>query len=111
MPDIFAKPSRPFSEERTYKILFLEAETADISFLSRLEEILSLSENPKQPSTTVYLKNTENTNIERAQELKYSLEYTSLKDITRSVSICFDPDDWETLIDEDKQLMAEYAAF
>jgi len=77
----------------------------------RLEEILSLSENPKQPSTTVYLKNTENTNIERAQELKYSLEYTSLKDITRSVSICFDPDDLETLIDEDKPLMAEYAAF
>jgi len=39
------------------------------------------------------------------------LEYTSLKDITSSVSICFDPDDLQTLIDEDKPLMEEYAAF
>ena len=39
----------------------------------RIEEILSLSENPKQPSTTIYLKNNEQTNLERAQEIKYSL--------------------------------------
>ena len=77
----------------------------------RLEEILSLSENPKQPSTTVYLKKDENTNIERAQELKYTLEYTCLKDITRSVSVCFDPDDMDTLITEDAPLMAEYAKY
>ena len=77
----------------------------------RIEEILSLSENPKQPSTTVYLKEEEETDRVRAQELKYTLEYTSLKDITSSVSICFDPDDLQTLIDEDKPLMEEYAAF
>ena len=59
----------------------------------RIEEILSLSENPKQPSTTVYLKENENTDNVRAQEIKYSLEFTSLRDITSSVSICFDPDD------------------
>ncbi len=77
----------------------------------RIEEILSLSENPKQPSTTVYLKEEEETDRVRAQELRYTLEYTSLKDITSSVSICFDPDDMQTLIDEDKPLMEEYAAF
>jgi DNA-directed RNA polymerase II subunit RPB1 len=77
----------------------------------RIEEILSLSENPKQPSTTVYLKNSERTDRVRAQELKYSLEYTCLKDITASVSICFDPDDLQTLIEEDKPLMEEYAQF
>jgi len=77
----------------------------------RIEEILSLSENPKQPSTTVYLKEEEETDRVRAQELRYTLEYTSLKDITSSVSICFDPDDLQTLIDEDKPLMEEYAAF
>ena len=77
----------------------------------RIEEILSLSENPKQPSTTVYLKEEEETDRVRAQEIKYTLEYTSLKDITSSVSICFDPDDMQTLIDEDKPLMEEYKAF
>ena len=57
----------------------------------RIEEILSLSENPKQPSTTIYLKEEDQTSIEKAQELKYSLEYTSLRDITNTISICFDP--------------------
>jgi len=79
--------------------------------LPRIEEILSLSENPKQPSTTVYLRRDEQTDIERAQELKYSLEYTSLGDVTKSVSICFDPDNMATLIADDKPLMDEYAQF
>ena len=77
----------------------------------RIEEILSLSENPKQPSTTIYLKKNHCADIERAQELKYSLEYTSLKDVTENVSICFDPDNLVTLIDEDKPLMEEYAKY
>ena len=77
----------------------------------RIEEILSLSENPKQPSTTVYLKPREQTDIERAQELKYSLEYTSLDEVIKSVSICFDPDNMVTLIEEDRPLMEEYAQF
>ena len=45
----------------------------------RIEEILSLSENPKQPSTTIYLNEDEKKDRVRAQEIKYSLEYTSLK--------------------------------
>jgi DNA-directed RNA polymerase beta' subunit len=77
----------------------------------RIEEILSLSENPKQPSTTIYLKEEESTDNVRAQEIKYTLEYTSLRDITTSVSICFDPDDLQTLINEDKPLMEEYSQF
>lgn len=77
----------------------------------RIEEILSLSENPKQPSTTIYLKEDESADNVRAQEIKYTLEHTSLRDITTSVSICFDPDDLQTLINEDKPLMEEYSRF
>ena len=77
----------------------------------RIEELLSLSENPKNPSVTVFLSPDQQTNIEKAQELKYELEFTSLKDVTKTVSICFDPDDMNTLIEEDKPLMEEYAKF
>ncbi len=77
----------------------------------RIEEVLSLSENPKNPSITVYLKGDEGQEIERAHELRYMLEYTSLREITQTVSVCFDPDDMSTLIEEDKPLMAEYARF
>ena len=77
----------------------------------RVEEILSLSENPKKPSVTIHLKETERDDIQKAQELKYTLEYTSLRDVVDSVSICFDPDEMTTLIEEDKPLMAEYNEF
>jgi len=77
----------------------------------RIEEILSLSENPKQPSTTIYLKESEQTKLERAQEIKYSLEYTSVRDVAKSISICFDPKPSDTLIDADKTLISEYMQF
>ena len=77
----------------------------------RIEEILSLSENPKQPSTTIYLKPEDQTSIEKAQEIKYSLEYTCIQDITKSASICFDPKRSSTLIDDDKVLIEEYMMF
>ena len=77
----------------------------------RIEEILSLSENPKQPSTTIYLKKNEQTNLERAQEIKYLLEFTSIRDITKSISICFDPKLTSTLIDADRTLIEEYNEF
>ena len=50
-------------------------------------------------------------NVEKAQEYRYALEYTCLKDVTDTVSICFDPDNMNTLIDEDKVLMKTYAKF
>ena len=77
----------------------------------RIEEILSLSENPKQPSTTIYLHEKDRLDKGKAQELKYQLEYTCLRDITKSVSICFDPKLTETLITEDEKLIKQYEEF
>jgi len=77
----------------------------------RIEEILSLSENPKNPSVTVVLNDRDKEKVEKAHEMKYNIEYTCLKDVTSSVSICFDPDDMNTLIELDKPLMEEYGQF
>ena len=79
--------------------------------LPRVEEILSLSQNTKKPSTTIYLNMDEETDVEKAQELKYTLEYTSLRDITESVSIYYDPDNLKTLITEDDELVKQYNEF
>ncbi len=79
--------------------------------LPRIEEILSLSENPKQPSTTIRLKSNEHTDPQKAQELKYSLEYCNLKDIVNSLSICFDPQIGDTNIDEDKKIVEQFYEF
>ena len=77
----------------------------------RIEEILSLSENPKNPSITIMLNDEDNEDIQKAQEIKYGLEYTNLKDITNSVSICFDPNLDKTIIEEDEELLERYLEF
>jgi DNA-directed RNA polymerase II subunit RPB1 len=77
----------------------------------RIEEILSLSENPKNPSLTIRLKASEEEFVENAQKIKYNLEYTCLRDITENVSICFDPDEENTNIDEDIDMLNKYKLF
>ena len=77
----------------------------------RIEEILSLSNNPKNPSITIFLPKDKQENIENAMDLKYKLEYTNLKDITDTVSICFDPDNMNSLVEADQYLMNEYYQF
>jgi intein/homing endonuclease len=77
----------------------------------RIEEILSLSSEPKNPSLTVYLKPDEQTDREKAQSIMYMLEHTKLKELVISTEICFDPDDLNTLIAEDAPTMEQYRAF
>jgi DNA-directed RNA polymerase II subunit RPB1 len=77
----------------------------------RIEEILSLSETIKNPSLTIYIKPEDETDKEKAHSIMYMLEYTKLEEIVKSIEICFDPDDMNTLIEEDKPLMAQYKEF
>ena len=77
----------------------------------RIEEILSLSAEPKNPSLTVYLKPEDETDREKAQSIMYMLEHTKMQELVSSIEICFDPDDLNTLINEDKTVMEEYRAF
>jgi DNA-directed RNA polymerase II subunit RPB1 len=77
----------------------------------RIEEILSLSAEPKNPSLTVYLKEEDEKDREKAQGIMYMLEHTKLQEMVSSVEICFDPDDLNTLINDDKSTMQQYRAF
>jgi len=77
----------------------------------RIEEILSLSASLKNPSLTVYLKPEDQTDKDKANTIQYMLEHTKLEEVVKSVEICFDPDDMNTLIDEDKSTMAQFREF
>ena len=77
----------------------------------RIEEILSLSPEPKNPSLTVYLKPDDEKDKDKASSIMYMLEYTTLKELVQSIEICFDPDDLHTLIEEDKNTIEQYRAF
>jgi len=77
----------------------------------RIEEILSLSPNPKNPSCTVYLPSTQDTNQDEARKIMYKLEHTRLREIVSQVDICFDPDDSNTLIATDTLLLSQFKQF
>ena len=77
----------------------------------RIEELLSLSASLKNPSLTVFLKPEDETDREKASTIQYMLEHTRLEEIVKSIEICFDPDDLNTMIDEDKNTMSQYREF
>jgi DNA-directed RNA polymerase II subunit RPB1 len=77
----------------------------------RIEEILSLSENPKNPSITVYFKEDDESTPERVQEFIPLIEHTKLAEVVEYVEVCFDPDDLNTLVEQDRAVMTQYQEF
>jgi DNA-directed RNA polymerase II subunit RPB1 len=77
----------------------------------RIEEILSISANPKNPSATVWLNPSDLYDKVRAQEVMYMLEHTRLKDIAQELSIHFDPSLATTALESDRGVLREYHAF
>ena len=77
----------------------------------RIEEILRLTKNPKNPSLTVHLKPLDELEQEKAIQYANMMEHTKLVDVVKSLQICFDPQEESTLIEADKLLMEQYYEF
>ena len=77
----------------------------------RVEEILSLTENIKNPSVTIFLKNLDKFSRKRAQTIMNNIEYTILYNLIESCEICYDPSDSATLISDDKTLISQYLEY
>ena len=77
----------------------------------RIEEILRLTKNPKNPSLTVHLKQVDETSQDKAAHYANILEHTKLVEVVKRVQICFDPDDESSIIDDDQHLMKQYYEF
>lgn len=77
----------------------------------RIEEILRLTKNPKNPSLTVHLKPIDELEQEKAIQYANMMEHTKLVDVVKSLQICFDPHEQSTFIEDDKLLMEQYYEF
>jgi len=77
----------------------------------RIEEILRLTKNPKNPSLTVHLKPLDELEQDRADQFANMMEHTKLVDVVKSIQICFDPNETATFIEEDKLLLEQYYEF
>jgi DNA-directed RNA polymerase II subunit RPB1 len=77
----------------------------------RIEEILRLTPNPKNPSLTVYLKPIDEVDQEKATKFATMIEHTKLVDVVKSIQICFDPNMYSTNIEDDRLLLEQYYEF
>ena len=77
----------------------------------RIEEILRLTRNPDKPSATVFLKPVDQYEKDRATNYCNMIQHTKLVDVVKSVEICFDPDDKNTKLLQDKDLIEQYYEF
>jgi len=77
----------------------------------RIEEILRLTDNPKKPAMTIHLKAIDEADKDRASIYANMLEHTVLKDVVKTVQICFDPLERSTFIDTDKRIIESFYAF
>ena len=77
----------------------------------RIEELLRITKNPKNPSLTVHLKEMDETDMDKAINFSKMIEYTKLVDLVKSVKIYFEPKERSTHISEDKILMDQFYEF
>ena len=77
----------------------------------RIEEILRLTKNPKNPSMTVYLKPMDETDQDKASQFATRISHTKLIDIVKSVQVCFDPNPTATHIVEDQLFLEQFFEF
>ena len=75
----------------------------------RVEEILSLSDNLKKPSLTVYLPEEEEHDRHRAINIMNNIECTRLKNLVLETKICFDP--VNKLLSEDQPALNRFLEF
>ena len=77
----------------------------------RIEELLRLTKNPKNPSLTIHLKEQDETDMEKAINYSKMIEYTKLVDLVKSVKIYFEPNGKTSYINSDKYLIEQFNEF
>jgi DNA-directed RNA polymerase II subunit RPB1 len=77
----------------------------------RIKELLSVTKNIKSPSMTIYIQNEYHKDKRACTDILNSIQTTYFKDIVTSAKIYFDPDDFNTTIEDDKLFLATYKEF
>ena len=77
----------------------------------RVEEILSLSDNPKNPSMTIILKPNESKDREKCQTILNMIEQTKLYDIVDKLQICFEANELTSGTADDNEFINEFNKF
>ena len=95
----------------TFHLAGVSAKSNVTRGVPRIEEILRLTDNPKRPALTIHMKPNDEIDKDRASIYANMLEHTVLRDVVKTVQICFDPLEKSTFIEDDKKLVERYYVF
>jgi len=74
----------------------------------RLKEILNVAKNIKTPSMTVYQEEGKTANQDSAKLLRSAVEHTTLRSVTETTEVYYDPDIQSTVIEADRDMVESY---
>jgi DNA-directed RNA polymerase beta' subunit/intein/homing endonuclease len=77
----------------------------------RLKELLKVTQNPKATSLTIALRPEYANDKKKAREVAQELELTLLRDMAVKTAIYYDPVDSQSILKEDRELLAFYKMF
>jgi len=98
-------------ENDTFHLSGVAAKSNVTRGVPRIEEILRLTDNPKNPSLTIHLKPIDELDKDRATVYANMLEHTRLVDVVKSIQICFDPLERSSFMEEDKAIIDQFYEF
>ena len=95
----------------TFHLAGVAAKSGMTRGVPRLKELFKVTKSPKATSLSIFLKPEFRNDKEKAREVAQDLELTMLRDIVTTVCLYYDPKDDETIIQEDRDLLAFYRLF
>ena len=95
----------------TFHLSGVSSASKAVRGVPRIKELLSVTKNMKAPSLTIYVKPEYNKDKLSCQEILNTIETTYFADIVKSTKIYYDPDDFNTTIEDDRQFLESYKDF
>ena len=74
----------------------------------RMKELMSVTKNIKTPSMMIYLKDACNSDDKKSTEILNNIQTTYFRDIVKSTKVYYDPEDFDTTVEDDKLFVETY---
>jgi DNA-directed RNA polymerase II subunit RPB1 len=95
----------------TFHLAGVAAKSGMTRGVPRLKEVFKVTKSPKATSLSIFLKPEFREDKEKAREVVQDLELSMLRDIVTTVGLYYDPTDMDTVVEDDRELLAFYQLF
>ena len=95
----------------TFHLAGVAAKSGMTRGVPRLKEVFKVTKSPKATSLNISLKPEFRDDKEKAREVAQDLELTMLRDIVKTVGLYYDPNEDDTIVPDDRSLIAFYKMF